>query len=214
MTNVILFFNEGFPYIGLGFIKLIIRPECVPVKCRSPPKIVHGNAPKIVANYGAVLQVNCDPGYTLMSEFMQVTCLETGQWSQHLVSCEPVRCEDISKFAHGSVNYYQQVPNVHFVGTIATFSCNYGFQLKGPQNISCLESGIWSRDIPKCQRKCNTRMTLIVKPWSKSDPSPCPNRPPSRINVPQKRNKEGFGPRADTKITWATHHIAACSVTT
>jgi len=88
-----------------------------------------------------------------MSEDMQVTCLETGRWSQQTVSCEPVRCEDISKFTHGSVNYYQRNPNVHLVGTIATFSCNYGFQLKGPKNISCQETGIWSRDIPKCQRK-------------------------------------------------------------
>ena len=41
--------------------------------------------------------------------------------------------------------------------------------------------------------------------------SPCSNRPPSRLKVPQKRKKEGFGPRADTKITWTTHHIANCS---
>ena len=36
-------------------------------------------------------------------------------------------------------------------------------------------------------------------------PNPGPNRPPSRIKVPQKKKKEGFGPCADTKITWATH---------
>ena len=35
-------------------------------------------------------------------------------------------------------------------------------------------------------------------------PGPCPNRPPSWIKVSLKRKKEGFGPRADTIITWAT----------
>ena len=45
----------------------------------------------------------------------------------------------------------------------------------------------------------------LSSPGPSQSPSPCPNRPPSRINVPQKRKKEGFGPWADTKITWATH---------
>ena len=40
---------------------------------------------------------------------------------------------------------------------------------------------------------------------SSPGPSPCPNRSPSWIKVLQKRKIEEFGPRADTKITWATH---------
>ena len=35
---------------------------------------------------------------------------------------------------------------------------------------------------------------------SSPGPSPCPNRLPSRIKVPQKKKKEGFGPWADTII--------------
>ena len=128
------------------------------MKCPSPPKIVHGNAPKIVANYRDVLHVTCDSGYTLSGD-TQVTCLETGQWSQKMVSCEPVTCEDITKFVHGSVHYSQRnigENNVNLVDTTAIFSCNNGFQLIGPKNISCQENGKWSPDIPKCQRKCST----------------------------------------------------------
>ena len=136
----------------------IIRPECVPVKCRSPPKIVHGSSLKIFANYRDVLQVTCDPGYTMRGD-TQVTCLETGQWSQKIVSCEPVTCEDITKFTHGGVHYSQrniEGNNANLVDTMAIFSCNNGFQLIGPKNISCQENGKWSPDIPKCQRKCTT----------------------------------------------------------
>ena len=43
-------------------------------------------------------------------------------------------------------------------------------------------------------------LVLILSSPS-SGSSPRPNRPPSQIKVPQKRKKEGFGPRADTKIT-------------
>ena len=35
-------------------------------------------------------------------------------------------------------------------------------------------------------------------------PSPCPNRPPSQIT----KKKEGFGPWADSKITWATQLLS------
>ena len=49
-------------------------------------------------------------------------------------------------------------------------------------------------------------MLKLSSPGPSPSPSPCPNRPPSQIKVPQKEKKEGFGPWADTKITWATHH--------
>ena len=41
----------------------------------------------------------------------------------------------------------------------------------------------------------------IVKPWSKSWSQQAPKSNKSQI----KRKKEGFGPWADSKITWATH---------
>ena len=47
---------------------------------------------------------------------------------------------------------------------------------------------------------------ILSSPGPSPSPSPCPNRRPSQIKVPQKEKKEGFGPWADTKITWATHH--------
>ena len=49
-------------------------------------------------------------------------------------------------------------------------------------------------------------LQLLSSPGPSPSPSPCPNRTPSRIKVPPKKKKEGFGPWADTKITWATIH--------
>ena len=48
----------------------------------------------------------------------------------------------------------------------------------------------------------------LSSPGPSPSPSPCPNRPPSQIKVPQKKKKEGFGPWADTKITWATQLLS------
>ena len=48
---------------------------------------------------------------------------------------------------------------------------------------------------------CFTVGIIIVKSWAKSWSQQAPKSNKSRI----KRKKEGFGPWADTKITWATH---------
>ena len=42
---------------------------------------------------------------------------------------------------------------------------------------------------------------FIVKPWSKSWSQQAPNK----SQIKRKKKKEGFGPWADSKITWATH---------
>ena len=42
---------------------------------------------------------------------------------------------------------------------------------------------------------------IIVKPWSKSESKPLSQQAPKM----KKKKKKGFGPWADTKITWATH---------
>ena len=44
----------------------------------------------------------------------------------------------------------------------------------------------------------------IVKPWSKSESKPLSKQAPKSNKSPPKKKKEGFGPWADTKITWAT----------
>ena len=48
-------------------------------------------------------------------------------------------------------------------------------------------------------------ITVIIKPWSKSWSKSMSQQIPKLIKVLQKKKIEEFGPRADTKITWATH---------
>ena len=45
----------------------------------------------------------------------------------------------------------------------------------------------------------------IVKPWSKSKSKPLSQQTPKlNKSPPKKRKKEGFGPWADTRVTWLT----------
>ena len=52
---------------------------------------------------------------------------------------------------------------------------------------------------------CCCHIYLLSSPGPSPSPRLCPNRPPSWIKVPQKRKKEKFWLRADSKITWAIH---------
>ena len=65
--------------------------------------------------------------------------------------------------------------------------------------------------LPSVPKSCLMKQDkVLLSPGPSPSPSPCPKRPPSRMKVPQKKKKEGFGPWADTKITWATtptHHL-------
>ena len=51
---------------------------------------------------------------------------------------------------------------------------------------------------------------IIFKAWSESNTKPLSQQTPKSNKNPPKRKKEGFGPWADTKITWATN-IPNCS---
>ena len=129
------------------------RPDCVPIKCNMPPSIKYGSTLDIVASYGDKLQVSCDQGFTLEDGHDEVRCTESGLWSVDTVSCQPVTCTNIRDLSHGHVKYDATSEHAHRVSTLAKFSCNPGYQLLGPKNMTCLSSGLWSESLPKCQRK-------------------------------------------------------------
>ena len=70
-----------------------------------------------------------------------------------------------------------------------------------------------SVDLLKCvklktqlySRLLTAPQSRIVKPWSKSESKPLSKQAPKLNKSLPKKKKEGFGPWADTKITWATH---------
>ena len=59
-----------------------------------------------------------------------------------------VRCRDLTAPANGNVD---QPGNT--VETVATYTCNDGYTLKGEESRTCRESGQWSGEAPTCVRK-------------------------------------------------------------
>ena len=97
---------------------------------------------------GSTATYSCFKDYTLVGEDMR-TCQSSGVWSGSAPTCKVVvmKCGSLSDVENGRVNVTDNT-----VGSIATYSCDHGFQLVGKSKRTCLSSGVWSGNEPNCNK--------------------------------------------------------------
>ena len=81
----------------------------------------------------------------------QRTCQSDNQWSGMTVICSTVMCPTLSNPANGQVTV-----STHTVGSVATYTCNNGYNLTGANMTMCVKNGVlgkWSPKEPTCQRR-------------------------------------------------------------
>ncbi|XP_061081261.1 seizure protein 6 homolog [Conger conger] len=131
---------------------------------------------------GSVLTYQCQPGYDMAGPDI-VTCQWDLSWSNSPPTCqkspEPRRCPDPGEVLNGARS---PRPEPAFaVGAVLHFSCNLGYELEGPSQISCRgrDAGepTWSERSPTCVLKYD----------------PCPN-PGVPHNGYQTLNKRSYRP--------------------
>ncbi|NWY52532.1 C4BPA protein, partial [Chionis minor] len=103
---------------------------------------------------GTVVSYVCRPGYLrIPGKSLTRTCQDL-QWVPTEQFCTERKCRHPGELENGFIN----VADLTF-GSKATFSCEGGFRLIGPDEISCVikDNGVdWNRDLPFCQRiPCN-----------------------------------------------------------
>ncbi|XP_059204493.1 seizure protein 6 homolog isoform X1 [Centropristis striata] len=104
---------------------------------------------------GSVLTYQCQPGYDISGSDI-ITCQWDLSWSSSPPTCVKVQqCPDPGEVVNGARSVR---PEAGFaVGTVVRFSCNQGYQLEGPSQISChgRDTGTpkWSDRSPKCVLK-------------------------------------------------------------
>uniref|UniRef100_A0A669BRU8 Seizure related 6 homolog like 2 n=1 Tax=Oreochromis niloticus TaxID=8128 RepID=A0A669BRU8_ORENI len=104
---------------------------------------------------GSVLTYQCQPGYDISGSDI-ITCQWDLSWSSSPPTCVKVQqCPDPGEVVNGARSVR---PETGFaVGTVVRFSCNQGYQLEGPSQISCYgrDTGTpkWSDRSPKCVLK-------------------------------------------------------------
>uniref|UniRef100_A0A8B9JNW2 Seizure 6-like protein 2 n=1 Tax=Astyanax mexicanus TaxID=7994 RepID=A0A8B9JNW2_ASTMX len=104
---------------------------------------------------GSVLTYQCQPGYDIVGSDI-ITCQWDLSWSNSPPTCVKIQqCPDPGEVVNGARSVH---PELGFaVGTVVRFTCNQGYQLEGPSQISChgRDTGMpkWSDRSPKCVLK-------------------------------------------------------------
>ncbi|XP_045543896.1 P-selectin isoform X1 [Salmo salar] len=139
-------------------------PLCLVVRCGplSPPAMGNMSCvdPLGASSFTSSCGFSCEEGYLLRGD-TNLTCLSTGQWTNHTPACEPLQCDLLTSPPHGSMNCSDLHGQFHY-GSQCLFSCEEGFLLNGLADTECTSLGTWSRRAPLCLvRHC----PLLVEPW-------------------------------------------------
>ena len=119
------------------------EPRCDPILCGAPPDVEHASRNGAVYTFGRSVSYMCDVGYVQRGP-VTITCMDTGLWSDHPV-CIPVACPPLPVLHHGRI-----IGQQFFYGKSVQLQCDFGYVLKGTNELACTEYGRWSAPPPTC----------------------------------------------------------------
>ena len=135
----------------------------VVIDCGDPGTPNNGNTIRISTTFGSVVNHTCNVGFVLNGA-NQRECLESGNWSEPLPSCEGKYryhscafnifnisvsdCGDPGRPENGNT-----IGDTFTVGSIVNHTCNEGFVLIGTRQRECLGNRSWSESLPTCNSK-------------------------------------------------------------
>ena len=70
------------------------------------------------------------------------------------------QCPALEPIPNGAITYTPDMMADFNVGTLALYSCDFGFILVGSESQLCIGGGIWSGQPPECQRKIGCKVFL------------------------------------------------------
>ncbi|XP_076368032.1 sushi, von Willebrand factor type A, EGF and pentraxin domain-containing protein 1-like isoform X3 [Tachypleus tridentatus] len=103
--------------------------------------------------FQSVIFYECSFGYRLIGNKVRL-CLEEGHWSENAPVCEEIRCPIPEVPQNASVMYSgnDRSSAVSFkVGSNAQYRCHEGHILTGVPLRRCLQTGVWSGEVPFCE---------------------------------------------------------------
>jgi len=101
---------------------------------------LHGN--KVPFLDGDEVTFSCDSNHDLFGK-ARLRCVGK-KWDSNVPECK-ASCDPLTALFNGKVK-----SNNFKHGALASFSCNKGFQLKGPNQIACID-GKWNESFPTCK---------------------------------------------------------------
>ncbi|XP_063372812.1 seizure protein 6 homolog [Cydia amplana] len=203
-------------------------PVCKRIECGYPAEIAHGSYTLLndSVSYLSHVQYECTEGHEMVGR-SRLVCDIDERWNGPPPRCDVVHCEPPAQVANGRVTLSH---NASVFGAVAEYACTRGHRLVGARRASCLASGVWDQQPPKCQpdeRSTTTTTTLPppttaapttrvtsrappTRPRSTPRPAPTPFVTPE-TRRPRPKTTERPTTRYETKVTDAqespTSHV-------
>ncbi|XP_024135227.1 E-selectin [Oryzias melastigma] len=157
-------------------------PQCQLVKCKdlSPPPagLMECSHPLGNHSYQSECVFSCAEGHKLdPPSSSALLCESSGLWSASTPSCVAVQCPALQDPENGMVRCGEETELKFSFKADCSFSCEAGFTLTGPGEVTCTSAGVWSGKIPECvEIKC---------PVPKKDAQLIPecSKPPNNLGV-------------------------------
>ena len=153
--------NQGFELIGSSRRTCQSNgqwsgrePVCTGLRCGSLSNIENGRVSFPSTSVGSVATYTCNRGFELIGSSRR-TCQSNGQWSGREPVCTGLRCRSLSNIENGRVSFSSTS-----VGSVATYTCNRGFELIGSSRRTCQSNRQWSSVEPFCRSEWLDRNKL------------------------------------------------------
>ncbi|XP_060618494.2 sushi, von Willebrand factor type A, EGF and pentraxin domain-containing protein 1 isoform X2 [Anolis sagrei] len=120
-------------------------PVCKKISCGSPEPINNGSVIGKDFFFGDEVLYSCDQGFELQGPTRRI-CHVNKKWSPSAPTCVSIRCESPPTIENAYSVFIESTyrSNISFI-------CNFGYHLLGPENITCLANGSWSKPLPSCE---------------------------------------------------------------
>ncbi|XP_053399660.1 sushi, von Willebrand factor type A, EGF and pentraxin domain-containing protein 1-like isoform X1 [Mercenaria mercenaria] len=120
----------------------LVYPNCT--KCEELVTPSNGNITLVTSGTETTALYSCGVGYTLEGS-AGPTCQSDGTWTTTEQTC--VSCPDLPSIAvtNGSVSLESNGTT-----TVAVYSCPNGYEVSGPETLTCNSSGVWDSTPSTC----------------------------------------------------------------
>ncbi|NWY42555.1 SVEP1 protein, partial [Sylvia atricapilla] len=131
-------------------------PVCRRISCGPPDMIENGSVQGEEFLFGSEVFYSCDPGFELQGPSRRI-CHVDKKWSPSAPTCMQITCG-----LHPFIEKAEAISTGCTYGSNVTFVCSSGYHLVGPQNITCLANGSWSKPLPLCEEtRCKIPVSLL-----------------------------------------------------
>ena len=122
-------------------------PQCLPRHCVVPEMIPHGYIGfEGNIDTGSAILYECEEGYEVKGT-RERFCLASGEWTGQEPTCQVIHCQPLpSQMEHGRILGKDTVYN-----SVVQFSCDPGYELVGPDRITCTQNKHWNDLFPVCK---------------------------------------------------------------